>query len=170
MLIISSLSIAPLINTLMTLRSDFELIGADTRLIIKYAWQSSGLIRAIIPYLISTEMLATNFIYFGLGLDARYFAQYNFSWLTAIPEYGVLGNNSLFKLFIMLGLYGCIILFILLYFMYKSLGSLKMFLLFLLYIVTFSFTNGAIDIYLMPSSLALLFGVHNGLKYNTCEA
>ena len=170
MLIISSLSIAPLINTLMTLRSDFELIGADTRLIIKYAWQSSGLIRAIIPYLISTEMLATNFIYFGLGLDARYFAQYNFSWLTAIPEYGVLGNNSLFKLFIMLGLYGCIILFILLYFMYKSLGSLKMFLLFLLYIVTFSFTNGAIDIYLMPSSLALLFGVHNGLKYNACEA
>ena len=166
-IMISSLSFAPLINTLINLRTDFELVGADTRLIIKYAWQNSGLIRAIIPYLISTEIISTNFIYFGLGLDAKYFAQIKFAWLSVIPEYGVLGNNSLFKLFIILGLYGLVILVVLLFLMYKSLGSCKIFLLFLLYIVTFSFTNGSIDIYLMPSSIALLLGVNNGLKHNT---
>ena len=151
------------IKSLFSTRSDFLLLGADTRTIIAYAWQSSGIIRTIVPYLLCVDILKTKFVFFGLGLDARYFSLVNFTWLSSLPEYGVIGNNSLLKVFILYGFYGYIIIFVLFYFMYKSLSSWRLFGLFSFYIFAFSFATGSIDVYLFPSSMAVLFGVNNAL-------
>lgn len=144
-------------------RSELNWAFADSRTVIQYAWQSSFAVRSIIPFYLSVDIFNSDFNLFGLGLNAKQFAQNYFSWLSLIPEYGVLGNNALFKIYILWGFYGLFVGAIFLYILYSSLQFKRLFFILLTYILFLSFSTGSIDSYLWPSSLVLILGVNNGL-------
>lgn len=130
------------------------------------AHESSEFIRLIVPLKMLQTAIQTNNWLFGLGLDIKGIAFEFIDWLKYIPEYAIVGNNSLFKIGLIYGLFGYLFLAYLVIVLYKILLPDKTLArLFVVYIFLLLLASPTIDSFFITSSIGFFLGfVNNSLS------